>query len=273
MGGGGVQGPTVGLMVTCLVDLFRPSVGFAALSLLEGAGCRVVVPVQTCCGQPAWNAGDRPLAADLARAVITAFDGCDHVVAPSGSCAGMLRRYAEVLADDPDWAARAEALAGRSHELTAFLTDVLGVTALPGAGDDPPRPVRATYHDSCTGLRALGIKGQPRRLLARVPGLTLVEMPGAEMPGAEVCCGFGGTFCVSYPEISTRMADDKLADVAATGADLLLGGDLGCLMHLAGRLSRQCSAVAVRHVAEVLAGDLSAPPIAGGAAPGGGDRR
>lgn len=247
--------PRVGLMVTCLVDLFRPSVGFSAVKLLEEAGCEVVVPRQTCCGQPAWNSGDRADTADLAKLMIEAFEGCDHVVAPSGSCAGMVRKhYPEVFRDDLVWGPRARGLAERTWELVSFLTDVRGVSALSArhAGT-------VTYHDSCAGLRELGIKQQPRRLLRAVDGVTLVELPDAE-----VCCGFGGTFCVKYPEISGRMVGDKAAAAMSTGAGLLLAGDMGCLMNIAGRLKREGSGVQVRHVAEVLAGDLSAPPIGEG---------
>ncbi len=244
----------VGLFVTCLVDLHRPSVGFAAIRLLEQAGCLVEVPrAQTCCGQPAYNSGDRATARDLAVGILDAFGGFDYVVVPSGSCAGMIARHLPLLVeDDPPLAARARALADKTYELVAFLTDVLGVT-----DTDAAYAGTATYHDSCSGLRELGIKAQPRRLLAEVEGLRLLEMRDPE-----VCCGFGGTFCVKYPEISTRMVAEKSADVVATGAELLLAGDLGCLLNMAGRLSREGSAVQVRHVAEVLAGMTGeVPPI------------
>ncbi|NUB10065.1 (Fe-S)-binding protein [Azospirillum sp. Vi22] len=245
--------PRVGLFVTCLVDVYRPTVGFAAVKLLEDAGCTVEVPAsQTCCGQPAFNAGDRATARDLARSTIAAFEGFDHVIVPSGSCAGQIRKhYPELLADDPAWAARAQHLSARTHELVSFLTDVLGVTDT-GARYDGT----ITYHDSCSGLRELGVKEQPRRLLAKVEGLTLNELPGAE-----VCCGFGGTFCVKYPDISNRMVEAKTADIAATKADTLLAGDMGCLLNMAGKLKREGSAVRVRHVAEVLAGVTDTPPI------------
>jgi L-lactate dehydrogenase complex protein LldE len=240
--------PRVGLFVTCLVDLYRPSVGFGAIKLLEAAGCTVEVPrAQTCCGQPAYNSGDRASARDLARGLIDAFAGYDYVVAPSGSCTGMLRVHMpHLFDDDPNLRARADALAAKTWELTSFLTDVLGA--------ELPRPpalaaTTATYHDSCAGLRELGVKRQPRALLAGVPGLSIVEM--AE---PETCCGFGGTFCVKYPDISVRMASDKTADIEATGADLVLAGDLGCLLNIAGRLSRQGSTVVARHVVEMLAG-------------------
>ncbi len=246
-------GLDVALFVTCLVDMFRPSVGFAAAKLLEDAGCRVVVPeAQTCCGQPAYNSGDRADAIDIARRVIEAFEGYDHVVVPSGSCGGMIaHHYPALFADDPAMQARAEKLASRTHELTSFLVDVLGIAPAPTRCD-----ATVTYHDSCSGLRELGVKAQPRRLLAGVEGLKLVEMKGAE-----ICCGFGGTFCVKYPDISNAMLDDKVADIAATGADTLLAGDMGCLLNMAGKLQREGRPVKVRHVAEVIAGMADEPAI------------
>jgi L-lactate dehydrogenase complex protein LldE len=208
---------------------------------------------QTCCGQPAYNSGDRATAADIARRTIALLEGYDHVVVPSGSCGGMIgHHYPELLADDPEWAPRALALKHRTWELMQFLVDVRGMDRV-----DARLAGTVTYHDSCSGLRELGVKAQPRRLLASVAGLRL-----AELPGAEVCCGFGGTFCVKYPEISDKMVTDKAAEVEATGADLLLAGDMGCLLNMAGKLSRRGSGVAVRHVAEVLAGVVDeAPPI------------
>ncbi|MCC7428211.1 MAG: (Fe-S)-binding protein [Alphaproteobacteria bacterium] len=246
--------PRVALFVTCLVDLFRPTAGFAAVRLLEQAGCIVEVPAaQTCCGQPAYNSGDRATAADMARAVVAAFEGYDFIVAPSGSCAGMIRaHYPSLLANDPQWKPRAEAIAGRTHELVSFLHDIMGVRSLPVRHEG-----RVTYHDSCSGLRELGVKAQPRALLATVAGLELVEMAAPD-----VCCGFGGTFCVKYPAISDRMVTDKAEDVERTGAATLLAGDMGCLLNIAGKLKRRGSSVAVRHVAELLAGMTGeAPPI------------
>ena len=237
--------PRVALFVTCLVDLHRPSVGFAAIKLLEAAGCLVEVPrAQTCCGQPAYNTGDRTTARDLAAGIIDAFGGYDYVVVPSGSCGGMIaHHFAGLFADDPDLRTRAEALAGKTHELVEFLVDVMGMDAVTARCD-----AVATYHDSCSGLREMGVKAQPRQLLGSVSGLEL-----REMTDPDVCCGFGGTFCVKYPEISTRMVSDKTRNIADTGAGLLLAGDMGCLLNMAGRLSREGSPVAVRHVAEVLA--------------------
>ena len=245
--------PRVALFVTCLVDLFRPTVGFAAIKLLEDAGCVVEVPAaQTCCGQPAFNAGDKKDAVAIAKQVVAAFERYDYVVAPSGSCGGMIKaHYPEILAEDAEWAPRAHHLARRTYELISFLVDVMGMKEVAArfAGI-------VTYHDACSGLRELGVKQQPRRLLRTVEGLKLKELPGAE-----VCCGFGGTFCVKYPEISNRMVQNKAEDIVSTGADTMLSGDMGCLLNMAGKLKRLDSQVHVRHVAEVLAGMTDVPPI------------
>ncbi|MFL5283113.1 MAG: (Fe-S)-binding protein [Rhodopila sp.] len=243
----------VGLFVTCLVDLHRPSIGFAAIRLLERAGCVVEAPAaQTCCGQPAYNSGDRQTARDLALGILAAFEDYDYVVVPSGSCGGMLKHHLpHLFDDDPNLRPRAAALGDRTFELVSFLTDVLGVreTGASFAGT-------VTYHDNCSGLRELGVKHQPRDLL-RAAGATIVEMKEPE-----ICCGFGGTFCVKYPDISVRMVSDKVDDVASTGAETLLAGDLGCLLNMAGRLLRLGKPVHVRHVAEVLAGlAAEVPPI------------
>ncbi len=244
--------PRVGLFVTCLVDLMRPSVGFAAVKLLEDAGCIVEAPVQTCCGQPAYNSGDRGTSKDLAMRMIETFQGFDYVVAPSGSCAGTIRKhYPELFEDDPNWRAKADSLASKTYELTSFLVDVLGVTQVDASFDGA-----VTYHDSCSGLRELHVKKQPRKLLASVKGLTLVEMSDSD-----VCCGFGGTFAVKYSDISGAIVDAKAKNVEATQAPTLLAGDLGCLMNMAGKLSRDGKPIAVRHVAEVLAGMTNEPAI------------
>ena len=247
--------PKVGLFVTCLVDLFRPQVGFAAVKLIEEAGCDVAVPMaQTCCGQPAYNSGDNADARDIAQNTIRAFEGFDYVVAPSGSCAGMLKKhYPQLFADDPAWRERAEAFSARVHELVSFLTDVMGVGAVTAR-----HTATITYHDSCSGLRELGIAAQPRALLASVEGLTLKEMQDPD-----VCCGFGGTFCVKYADISNAIVEKKTQTIEASGAELLLAGDLGCLMNMAGKLKRQGSAIEARHVAEVLAGMTDTAPIGG----------
>ncbi len=247
--------PEVALFATCLVDLFRPTIGYAAAQLIADCGAEVVVPPgQTCCGQPAYNSGDRERAQRLARQNIELLEPFDRVVVPSGSCAGMIRvHYPALFADQPELAERARALSLRVEELSCFLCERGARVTV-----SLPAPLRATYHDSCSGLRELGIKEQPRRLLAQVGGLELVEMRECES-----CCGFGGTFCVKYPEISTRMVDEKVARIRESGAELVLAGDLGCLMNIAGRLRRSGSGVEVRHYAEVLAGRLDRPPIAG----------
>jgi len=247
--------PRVGLFVTCLVDVFRPSVGFAAISLLEKAGCRVDVPAaQTCCGQPAYNGGVKAVAADLARSVIAAFEPFDYVVAPSGSCAGMIRVHYPALLGDSPWGERARHLAAKTYELTSFLVDVRKSDRLGTAFDGS-----VTYHDSCSSLREMEVSAQPRALLAKVEGLSL-----REAADRDVCCGFGGAFCVKYPEISARMAGDKVAALAATGADTVLGGDMGCLLNIAGKAKREGRDMVVRHVAEVLAGLADGPAIGEG---------
>jgi L-lactate dehydrogenase complex protein LldE len=231
----------------------RPSIGFAAVSLLENAGCRVEIPRnQTCCGQPALNSGDHQGAAAVAQQTIALLEPYDAIVAPSGSCAGTIRaHYPELFPSGSDWHRRAVALAGKTFELLSFLADIRkwqpqGVSL----------PVKATYHDSCSGLREMGVKHQPRRLLAGVEGLQL-----AEMAECETCCGFGGTFCVKYPAISNAIVSAKTANIAGSGADVLLGGDLGCLMNMAGRLNREGHAVRAYHAAEVLAGMGNHPAI------------
>ncbi|MDD5250469.1 MAG: (Fe-S)-binding protein [Rhodocyclaceae bacterium] len=238
----------VALFVTCLVDLMRPRIGFAAIKLLEAAGCEVVVPEkQTCCGQPAFNSGDRAAAAMLAKKTIAEFESCDYLVAPSGSCADQIRtEYPGLLAADPAWHGRAVALASRVFELTDFLVNVARIDQLPGdfAGS-------VTYHDSCTGLRSLGIKSQPRTLLAKLPKLDL-----REMTGAEECCGFGGTFAVKFGDISAAIAEKKCNHIVAAGTDAVVAGDLGCLLNIEGKLRRMGDEhTKVLHIAEILAGD------------------
>ncbi len=251
--------PRVGLFVSCLVDLFRPSVGFAAAKLIENAGCEVVVPEQTCCGQPAYNFGDRETAKVLALQVIEAFAAYDFIVVPSGSCAGMLaKHYPALFAEDPNLAGKANAFAAKVHELSSFLVDVRNVAAV-----DADFVGQVTYHNSCSGLRELGIAAQPRKLLASVRGLELVEMPDHD-----VCCGFGGAFAVKYGEISAAIVDKKAANAEASGARVLLAGDLGCLMNMAGKLTRDGALVEVRHFAEVLAGMADQPAICAAESPG-----
>ena len=245
--------PRVGLFVTCLVDMMRPSVGFAAVKLLEAAGCAVEVPqAQTCCGQPAYNSGDRADTRTLAEQTIRAFEGFDYVVAPSGSCAAMIREHYPTLFDaDAHMKAAAEDLASRTYELISFLTDVRGMTSV-----DSGFAGKVTYHDSCSGLRELGVQAQPRKLLRSIPGVELTEMVEHD-----VCCGFGGTFCVKYADISNKIVTAKTDNILASGADTLLAGDLGCLMNMAGKLQRRGADIVVRHVAEVLADMTDQPAI------------
>lgn len=243
----------IGLFVTCLVDLFRPQVGFAAVKLLKDMDCQVVVPPeQTCCGQPAYNSGDRHGTKQIAQQVIETFEDFDYVVVPSGSCAGMLHKhYPKLFADDAEMLPKAQNLASRTHELISFLVDVLGMQDV-----NAWYPHAITYHDSCSGLRELGIKKQPRKLLHSVSGLKLHELSDAE-----VCCGFGGTFCVKYSDISNKMVSNKTACIQSTQAQTLLAGDLGCLMNMAGKLQREGSSVKVFHIAEVLANMADGPGI------------
>ncbi|MCH9809153.1 MAG: (Fe-S)-binding protein [Alphaproteobacteria bacterium] len=248
-----IECPRVGLFATCIVDVIRPRIGFAAVKLLEEAGCVVEVPErQTCCGQPAFNSGATKQTAALARQFIDQFEAFDYIVVPSGSCAAMIKaHYCEALADDHEWLERATTIAAKTWELMSFLDEVRGY-----------RPVgieleaTATYHDSCSGLRELGILEQPRRLLKAVDKLKLQPLPGND-----VCCGFGGTFCVKYSAISNAIVGEKAEAIDGTGAGLLLGGDLGCLMNMAGKLSRSGSKVRVMHAAEVIAGMGDGPAI------------
>ena len=237
----------VGLFVTCLVDLMRPRIGFATLKLLETAGCEVLVPeAQTCCGQPGYNSGARAISKELARKVLAEFRDCDYVVAPSGSCSGQVKvHYVEdLLRDEPDHDEFVK-LAAKWHELADFLVSVLKVQSVPGrfAGS-------VTYHDSCSGLRELGIKMPPRYLL-QMAGASI-----AEMADCEKCCGFGGTFSVKLGDISTRMAENKCVNIRASGASAVVGGDLGCLLNIEGRLRRTGDRdTQVLHFAEILAGE------------------
>lgn len=242
--------PVVALLVTCLVDLFRPSVAQAAVTLLERVGYRVAVPVQTCCGQAQASAGDRDGARQLARGMIRAFAGFGPVVAPSASCVATVRDYPALFPAGSEEHTTAVALAGRTVELTAFLASGGGV----GTGA-LPTPAIAAWHDGCAALRRLGIAAEPRALLARIAGLELKELPGREE-----CCGFGGAFCVKYPEISVQAADRKLDEALATGAEVLVGADLGCLLHLEGRAQRRGLPICAVHVAELLARAVPGEP-------------
>ncbi len=240
----------VALLVTCLVDLFRPEVGFATIRLLEKAGFQVDVPAQGCCGQPNFNSGDRAGAAEMAAGIIERFSGYDYVVVPSGSCAAMLHvHYPALFETGSDAHRSAVELSGKTHELTAFLHDIAGMQTV-----DVHWPASVTYHDGCSGLRELGIREQPRTLLRSVAGLTLHELSEPE-----ACCGFGGLFCVKYPEVSARIVEAKTQDVLATGAEILVAGELGCLLQIEGKLHRDGAHVKALHIAEVLAGAAEAP--------------
>ena len=249
-------GPAVYLFVTCLADLLRPSVAFNSIKLLEDAGCRVTVPLQqTCCGQPAYNTGDYKSIIPLARQVVAMLEPADYVVLPSGSCAGMICHHYPALLKD-EWHERALQVAAKTFEITTFLSDIVKAKR----PERPPIPLPPiTYHDSCAGLRELGIKEQPRQLLQE-----FCDTQVSELQQSEVCCGFGGTFCAQMPEISGKMVQDKLHNAAATGAGILAGGDLGCLLNIAGRARREGVAIEVRHITELLCGDLDGPAIGEG---------
>lgn len=244
--------PRVGFFVTCIVDAMRPNIGFASVKLLKEAGCDVEVPTaQTCCGQPAFNSGDDATTRRLAQQVIKAFEPYDYVVVPSGSCASMIRsHYSEVFEDDPTWRARQQAVSEKTWEILSFLSDVMHYTPQASYAGT------ATYHDSCSGLRELNVRQQPRALLNSLSGLELKEMTDSD-----VCCGFGGTFCVKYPDVSNAIVAKKTSRIAESGADTLLAGDLGCLLNMAGKMSREGRPIKARHVAEVLAGMTDAPAI------------
>lgn len=237
----------VGLFVTCLVDSMRPRIGFAAIRLLEATGCEVIVPEQqTCCGQPGYNAGDRKSAEALALKFLSEFESFDYVVLPSGSCSGMVRiHYPDLFRNDSELHERFVALGKRTYELTDFLVNVAKLQQMPGLFKGA-----ITYHDSCSGLRELGVYKQPRALLAAMPEIKLIEMVEST-----TCCGFGGTFSVKYGELSSRMADNKCKHITDACADAIVGGDLGCLLNIEGRLRRIGDyATRVLHVAEVLSG-------------------
>jgi L-lactate dehydrogenase complex protein LldE len=236
----------VSLFVTCLVDQLWPSVGTSAVEVLRRVGCDVHFDErQTCCGQPAFNTGYRDPARDLARRFIELYeaDPAEAIVAPSGSCTAMIHHYEDLFEDDAGWRARARAIAERTHELSSFLVNVLGLEDV-GASF----PGRVTWHDACHGLRELGLHSEPRRLLSKVRGAEFVEMTNAD-----ACCGFGGTFSVKYPEVSVAIVDRKVDAIEEAGVDAVVSADASCLMQIGGRLSRRGSTVRAMHLAEVLA--------------------
>jgi L-lactate dehydrogenase complex protein LldE len=236
---------TVQLMITCILDTLYPETGEAVVRVLQRAGVEVQLPRrQTCCGQPAFNAGLRADARRMARHTIEVFENAPgDVVVPSGSCAGMIRhQYAELFAGDDQWLPRAQALAERTYELTEYLVDVLGVTDL-GAR----YPGKITYHSSCHLLREMGIDRQPRALLAAVQETELVELPGTQE-----CCGFGGVFSVEHPEISAAMAARKIANIESTGAEVVVACDAGCITNINGALHRQGKPQRAVYIADLL---------------------
>jgi L-lactate dehydrogenase complex protein LldE len=238
----------IGFFITCLVDLMRPEIGMSAVKLLESAGCTVEVPLQqTCCGQPGFNAGDTEAARELARKFLAEFEHFDYIVVPSGSCGGMIRHhYPTLFRDDPDIRNRIDALCARTWELTSFLHDVVKIDRLPGEFDGD-----VTYHDSCSGLRELGVQAQPRALMALNPKIRL-----SEMRDARACCGFGGSFAMKYGNVSSAIVDEKVDNIQASGGRCVVLGDLGCMLNIEGRLRRRGDdTTRVLHVAQVLAGD------------------
>jgi L-lactate dehydrogenase complex protein LldE len=241
-----MSGKTVSLFIQCLVDTMFPEVGEAMVTVFDRLGIPLAYPEgQTCCGQPAYNSGYRREAAAAARYFIEIFEGAETIVCPSGSCVSMVRHhYPELFPDDPRMAERARAIGAKTFEFTEYLVDVLGVTDVMAEF-----PGTVTYHDSCHLSRGLGISRQPRLLLGAVGGLELIEMADSD-----TCCGFGGTFSINYPEISTAMVDEKIINILATGADAVVGCDISCLMNILGRLSRREEKVKVLHIAQVLAG-------------------
>ncbi|MDO3386659.1 (Fe-S)-binding protein [Gilvimarinus sp. SDUM040013] len=255
----------VGLFVTCPVDLIRPSIGFATASLLEQAGCDVHAPPQSCCGQVAFNNGQPEETRALAWNIVEQFGEYDYVVIPSGSCGGTIKTHYPELFNKQDERHRAVVeFCEKVYELTTFLTQVLDYSPAQAGVDLSSQTV--TYHDSCAGLRELGIKQQPRTLLKRCANLDVTEMQETD-----VCCGFGGTFCVKYSDVSNRMVGNKVNNIRQSGASMVLGGDLSCLLNIAGKLQRlepdNPNRVQVRHIAEVLAGELNTPAIGESSSP------
>ncbi|UOQ92909.1 (Fe-S)-binding protein [Halobacillus shinanisalinarum] len=233
----------VSLFITCLGDLFYVNAGKASVELLERLGCEVDFPeTQTCCGQPAYNSGYHGNTKAAAKNMIKTFAHSDYVVSPSGSCAYMFHEYEELFEGEPEWREKAKSLKKKTFELTQFLTEVLQVEDV-GAEFNG----KATYHTSCHMTRLLGVKEAPLKLLSRVKGLELEELPNRQD-----CCGFGGTFSVKMAAISEQMVDEKINHIEETDADLLIGADGGCLMQIDGRLKRKNKPVKVMHIAEIL---------------------
>jgi len=238
----------ISLFITCLVDQLWTSIGVSSVEVLRRVGCEVEFDKrQTCCAQPAFNTGYRDEARQVARRFISIFEEskAEAIVSPSGSCTAMVRHYRELFADDPQWLARANAIAAKTHELSSFLIRVLKVEDVGASWKG-----RLTWHDACHGLRDLNLKTEPRTLIRNVRGAEFVELEHAD-----ACCGFGGTFSVKYPEISVAILDQKIEAIEGAGVDAVVSGDASCLMQIGGRLSRKGSNVRVMHLAELLAAD------------------
>ena len=236
----------VSLFVTCLVDQLWSNIGTSCVEVLRRAGCDVEFDDrQTCCAQPAFNTGYRDEARQVAKRFIEIFEEskADAIVSPSGSCTAMVHHYSELFIQDPEWRERARNIAARTHELSSFLVRVLGIEDVGASWQG-----RLTWHDACHGLRDLNIKTEPRKLISNVRGAEFVEIENAE-----ACCGFGGTFSVKYPEISTAILDQKIEAIESSGVHAVVSADASCLMQIGGRLSRKGSSVRVMHLAELLA--------------------
>lgn len=234
----------VSLFVTCLADNLYPEVVESVARILTDYGCEVDFPeAQSCCGQPAFNSGYQDEAREVSRQLIRAFEHSDYVVSPSGSCAGMVHHfYPYLFQDEPEWAAKAEALVGKMYEFSQFLVGVLGVTDV-GASF----PHKVTYHPSCHGMRLLGVKDEPMQLLSAV-----ADIEYQDLPSRDDCCGFGGTFAVKMADMSEAMVCEKAANVCRSGAEVLVGTDMGCMMNIGGRLNKEGKPVRVMHLAQLL---------------------
>lgn len=238
----------VSFFVTCLVDQLFPNVGVSAVKVLRQAGCEVVFDDrQTCCGQPAFNTGYRKEARKFAERFIEIFEqsDADYIVSPSGSCVAMVKHFHDLFPDDEKWRRRSEDIAGKTYEFTSFIVNILKLENV-----DSTFSGRVTWHDACHGLRELGLKSEPRKILKNLEGVDFVDLPNSE-----ACCGFGGTFSVKYPEISTAIVDGKVDAIEKSGVDAVVSCDSSCLMQIGGRLSRRGSKIQALHIAEILAED------------------
>jgi L-lactate dehydrogenase complex protein LldE len=244
------KGKRVSLFVTCIVDMVYPDTGMSVVEVLERLGVAVDFPeAQTCCGQMGFNAGYRAEATDIARRFIEVFESAEVIVAPSGSCVSMVRHfYPELLADDPAWSGRMQAIIDKTWELTEYLVDGLGITDV---GAKLGHPLKVALHDACHGLRGLGLNEEPRALLRSVGNLELTELTGANQ-----CCGFGGLFAIKMPDVSGAILNEKVANISASDAEMIVTCDVSCMTQMNGGLSRQNKAKRVVHIADVLAGKV-----------------